>query len=31
MIETNIRTNHSDWDDQRVNREIAARIAGGTR
>ena len=30
MIETNIRSNHPDWDDARVRREVAARIAGGT-
>ena len=31
MIETNIRANHPDWGNQQINREIAARIAGGTR
>ncbi len=30
MIETSIRSNHPDWDETRIRREVAARIAGGT-
>jgi hypothetical protein len=29
LIETNIRFNHADWNDDRVKMEIAARISGG--
>ena len=30
LIESNVRAAHSDWDERRVSREVAARIAGET-
>jgi uncharacterized protein with von Willebrand factor type A (vWA) domain len=30
LIESNIRSNHPDWDTAQIRREVAGRIAGGT-
>ena len=29
LVEANVRANHPDWDDSRVRRAVAERIAGG--